>query len=252
MALPAGHEPVDPVGWSLVERPDPRTASDPLEHANLHGFPLDLGTVLRTAASALRGSKRVVLAGAVAWIAITWAVGIVTFALGLGELVSASLGILATTPITLGLLMVGVRRARGEPVAFRDLLAHTGATAQGAIVLLVNLLVLNAAEALLGPVLSTPLVLGYVLFAGFAPYLVADRGLDGFTAIGTSFRLVRHRWGTLLALQVLLGLGLALAALPLGVGLIWAGPYAVVALGAAFDAAATATLSTASKNTLSG
>lgn len=235
-----------------MDRTDPPPVDEPLAHAVVHGYALDLATVLRVAAAALRGSKRVVLAGAAAWIAVTWLVGIVTFALGLGELVSASIGILATTPITLGLLMVGVRRARGEPVAYRDLLAHTGATAQGAIVLLVNLLVLNAAEALLGPVLSTPLVLGYVLFAGFAPYLVADRGLDGFAAIATSFRLVRHRWGTLLALQVLLGLGLALAALPLGLGLIWAGPYAVVALGAAFDAAVPATLSTASKNTLSG
>lgn len=235
-----------------MDRSDPPSAADPLAHTLAHGYALDLGTLLRSSAAALRGSKRVVLTGAAAWIAITWAVGIVTFALGLGELVAASLGILATTPITLGLLMVGVRRARGEPVAVRDLLAYTGATAQGAIVLLVNLLVLNAAEALLGPVFSTPIVLAYVLFAGFAPYLVADRGLDGFTAIATSFRLVRHRWGALLALQVLLGLGLALAALPLGLGLIWAGPYAVVALGAAFDAAAPATLSTASKNTLSG
>lgn len=235
-----------------MERTDPAPAGDPLAHAARHGYALDLGGILRASAAALRGSKRVVLAGAAAWIVITWAVGIVTFALGLGELVAASIGILATTPITLGLLMVGVRRARGEPVAFRDLLAHTGATAQGAIVLLVNLLVLNAAEALLGPVLSTPVVLGYLLFAGFAPYLVADRGLDGFPAIATSFRLVRHRWGALLALQVLLGLALALAVLPLGLGLIWVGPYAVVALGAAFDAAVPATLSTASKNTLSG
>ena len=235
-----------------MDRTESAHAEDPVAHAIRHGYPLDLGGVLRASASALRGSKRVVLAGAAAWIAITWAVGIVTFALGLGELVAASLGILATTPITLGLLMVGVRRARGESVAIRDLLAHTGSTAQGAIVLLVNLLVLNAAEALLGPVFSTPLVLAYVLFAGFAPYLVADRGLDGFAAIAASFRLVRHRWGTLLGLQVLLGLGLALAALPLGLGLIWAGPYAVVALGAAFVAAVPATLSTASKNTLSG
>ena len=235
-----------------MQRSDPAPAADPLIHAARHGYALDLGTLLRAAASALRGSKRVVLVGAAAWVAVAWAVGVVTFALGLGELASASLGVLATTPLTLGLLMVGVRRARGEPIALRDLLAHTGATAQGAIVLLVNLLVLNAAEVLLGPLLSTPIVLGYALFAGFAPYLVADRGLDGFTAIATSFRLVRHRWGALLGLQVLLGLGLALAALPLGLGLIWAGPYAVVALGAAFDAAAPATLRTASKNTLSG
>lgn len=235
-----------------MDRSAPAPADDPVAHAARHGYVLRLGGVLRAAAAALRGSKRVVLVGAAAWIAVTWAVGIVTFALGLGELVAASLGILATTPITLGLLMVGVRRARGAPVALGDLFAHTGATAQGAIVLLVNLVVLNAAEALLAPIFSTPLVLGYVLFAGFAPYLVADRGLDAFAAIATSFRLVRHRWGTLLVLQVVLGLALALAVLPFGLGLIWVGPYAVVALGAAFDAAVPATLSTASKNTLSG
>ncbi len=235
-----------------MDRPEPKSTDDPLTLAVAHGYALDLGTVLRAAANALRGSKRVVLVGAAAWLGITWAVGVVTFALGLGELVAASLGILATTPLTLGLLMAGVRRARGAPVALRDLLAHSGSTAQGAIVLLVNLLVLNATDAILGPVWSTPLVLGYVLFAGFAPYLVADRQMDGFTAIGTSFRLVRHRWGALLALQVLLGIALALAALPLGLGLIWAGPYALVALGAAFDAAVPATLSTASRKTLSG
>ncbi|MDF1523156.1 MAG: hypothetical protein P1P87_10100 [Trueperaceae bacterium] len=100
--------------------------------------------------------------------------------------------------------------------------------------------------------MSLPLALTYALFAGFAPYLVADRGMDAFAAIATSFRLVRHRWGALLVLRLQLGALLALAALPLGLGLIWAGPYAVAALGVAFDAAVPATLSTASKKTLSG
>jgi hypothetical protein len=235
-----------------MDRTEPPPAEDGLATSLEFGYALTVGGVLRAAAAALRGSKRVVLAGAAAWLGVTWLVGAVTLALGLGELVAASLGVLATTPLTLGLLMVGVQRARGEDVALGDLLAHRGATAQGAIVLLANLLVLNATEAILGPVWSTPVVLAYGLFAAFAPYLVADRGMDGLTAIATSARLVRHRWGALLALQVVLGLGLALALLPLGLGLIWAGPYAVVAVGVAYDAAVPATLRTASRNTLSG
>lgn len=229
-----------------------RTPDDALARALAEGYPLDLPTTLRRAAAALRGSKRVVLLGALAWLAVSFLVGLVSVGLGLSDLPAASLGALATTPITLGLLMVGVRRARGEAVAPADLWAHTGATAQGAIVLLTNLLVINLAEAALGPVWSLPVALGYALFAGFAPYLVADRGLDAFAAIRASFGLVRHRWGTLLALQLVLGVLVAVAVLPLGIGLIWAAPYAVVALGAAFDAAVPATLSTASRNTLSG
>lgn len=230
-----------------MDRPD-----DPLAHALTHGYALDVGSPLTRAAAALRGSKRVLLAGALTWLAITWLVGVVTFAIGLGELVSASLGVLATTPITLGLVMVGLKRARGATATTADLWAHVGATGHGAVVLLSQLLVLNVSEALLGPWLSLPVVLAYALFAGFAPYLVADRGLDGLTALRVSFRLVGHRWGTLLALQLLLGVLLAVATLPFGVGLIWALPYALVAMGAAFDAAVPATLSTASKNTLSG
>lgn len=233
-----------------MDRPPP-PSDEPLAHALAHGYALDLPTVLRRAAAVLRGSKRVVLLGALAWLGVTWFVGLLGFALGLADLVAASLGVLATTPITLGLLMVGVRRARGEAVAPADLWAYGGATGRGAVVLLVNLLVLNAVDALLGPV-GLPLALAWSLFAGFAPYLVADRGMDAFAAFGASVRLVRHRWGALLALQLGLGVLLALAALPLGIGLIWAGPYAVVAMGAAFDAAVPATLSTASRNTLSG
>jgi hypothetical protein len=144
-----------------MDRSEPPPAEDGLATSLEFGYALTVGGVLRAAAAALRGSKRVVLAGAAAWLGVTWLVGAVTLALGLGELVAASLGVLATTPLTLGLLMVGVRRARGEDVALGDLLAHRGATAQGAIVLLANLLVLNATEAILGPVWSTPVVLAY-------------------------------------------------------------------------------------------
>ncbi len=234
----------------MIERDAPR--DEALDRAVRGGFDLDVGALLRQARGALPGSKRVVWVGVLAWLGSTWLVGLVTLALGLGQLLAASLGVLATTPFTVGLVMVGLRRARGDAVTVGDLVSYGAATPRAAIVLLTNVIVLNVAESLLGPVASLPVTLAYALFTGFSLFLVADRGLGGFAAIAASFRLVGHRWAKLLLLQLLLAALLLVAALPFGLGLIWAVPYAVVAMGAAFEAAVPATLSTASRNTRSG
>lgn len=204
------------------------------ERAVADGYELDVRSPLRDAALALRGGKRVVWAGVLAWLAISVAVAAVTLAIGLGETTSAALGVLATTPVTVGLAMVGARRAAGRDVVLADLGAYRGATAHAAIVLLANLLVVVGGEALLGPALSLPLTLAYGLFTSLALYLVADRGLGAGRAIAVSARLVRHRWAVLLLLQLLLAGLLLVAALPLGLGLIWAVPFALVAQGAVY------------------
>jgi len=228
----------------------PAMATNPLARAVHEGFPLDVRIVLADAARALKGSKRVLLVGALLWLAISAAVGWLTALLGLGPAPSAALGVLATAPLTVGLLMTGARRAAGLAIEFADLWAYRGVTAQAAIVLLANLLVVLGGEALLGPLGSLPLTIAYGLFVSLALFLVADRGLDAGRAIRTSALLVRHRWGTLLLLQLTLGALLGLAALPFGLGLIWAGPFAIIAHGAVYVRAvgladATATAATA-------
>jgi hypothetical protein len=212
----------------------PAMPTDPLARAIAEGYALDLRTVLTDAARSLKGSKRVLIVGALAWLAVNAAAGWLTVVVGMGSAPSAALGLLATTPLTVGLVMAGARRAAGWPIALSDLVAFRGATAHAAIVLLINLLVVLGGEATLGTVGSLPFTVAYGLFASLALFLVADRGLGAVAALRASVRLVRHRWGTLLLLQLALGAVLALAVLPLGLGLVWAGPFAIVANGAVY------------------
>jgi hypothetical protein len=208
-------------------------ADDPRLAAALAGrAALDLRSVLGVARERLRGSKRVLLVALLAWLAVSWIVGVVTWVLGLGELASASVGIVATAPLSLGLTMMGARRAAGHPAELATLGRYLGATGHAAVVLLLALLVLTAAEALLGPVLSLVLVVAYSLLTSQALFLVADRRMDALAAVAASVRTVRHVLPTVLVLHLALAALLLLAALPFGLGLIWAAPFAVIALGA--------------------
>jgi hypothetical protein len=208
--------------------------ADPLARALAEGSALDLRSLLGDAARSLKGSKRVLFGGAVVWVAITIAAGWITLVIGLGPGPSAALGVLATAPLTVGLVMAGARRAAGLPIAFADLWAYRSVTGHAAVVLLANLLVVLAGETLFGTVAALPFTVAYGLFVSLALYLVADRGLGAGRAIVVSMRLVRQRWGTLLLLQLTLGGLLALAVLPLGLGLVWAGPFALIAHGAVY------------------
>jgi hypothetical protein len=205
-----------------------------LDRAIAEGYRLDLREVLADASRHLKGSKRIIVGGGLMWLAISLVVGWITLALGLGNAPSGALGVLATAPLTVGLVMVGALRAAGHALTPADLWAYRGVTAHAAIVMLANLLVVVGSEALFGPVASLPVTIAYGLFTSLALYLVADRKLSGGQAIVVSALLVRHRWAALLLLQLLLAALLALSALTLGIALIWTGPFAVIAQGAVY------------------
>ena len=198
------------------------------------GYPLDLREVLADAARHLRGSKRVIVGGGLAWLAISLVVGWITLALGLGSAPSGALGVLATAPLTVGLVMVGARRAAGLAVTPADLWAYRGVTAHAAIVMLANLLVVVGSEALFGPIASLPRDVAYGLFTCLrctwsptaASPAARDRRLDACWC-GTAGRACcccsccsPRCWRS--------------RPLTLGVALIWTGPYAVIALGAVY------------------
>jgi hypothetical protein len=198
------------------------------------GYPLSLRQVLTTARAALPGSKRIIWAGSALWLALSVGVTALATLLGVSSALSGALVVLATAPITAGLLMAGVRRARGEALALHDLRIPPAATPHVVIVLLANLLVVVGSEQLLGPVGSLPLAFAYGLFASLAPYLVVDRAMSAGAALRASALLVRHHAGRLLLLQLLLAALLTLLALPLGIGLIWGVPFALIVQGAVY------------------
>ena len=209
------------------------TNDDPGVAAALAGrAPLRVGETLRDGVHALRGAKRGVWLGLLAWVSIAIVAAVLGVALGLPETLSASLSVIATAPVSVALTMYGVRRVAGVRTDASDLQAYRPALGHAIVVLLLGSLVLNASEALLGPAWSLAVALPYSLLTGQALFLVADRETDAFTAIGWSVRASLHVLPTLLAVQVVLA-GLAvLGVLTLGIGLIWAAPLAVLTLGA--------------------
>jgi uncharacterized membrane protein len=211
-----------------------RVIDDRLARAMAEGYPLQLAGLLKRAWSRVFGSIGAFISGAVLWVLFWFLATFITLLFGLNEVVAGALGIVATAPVTLSVAMMGARRAAGLPVTVLDPLRYRRATAQGAIVLLVNLLATVVLSALLGPGWSLLPLIAYGLFTSLALYLVADRGLAGWDAIICSARLVRHHWPALLLLQVLLSLSLIAGGLLLGFGLMWTFPLTMIALGAVY------------------
>ena len=216
-----------------MSRGDERVTNDPGLAAALAGqAPLHLGDLLRSAAAALRGAKRWLLLGLLAWLAVAVVATLFGLALGLSDLVAGSLSVIATAPVTLALTMYAVRRVAGVATDSDALMAYRPAIGHAVVVTLLASLVLTATEALVGPTWSLPLTLLYGLLTGQALFLVADRGVDAFTALGWSIRASLPVLSTLLLLQLTLAGVVLLGTLAFGIGLIWAAPFAVLALGA--------------------
>ena len=216
----------------MHEREETTTHDPRLAAALAGGVPLRLGQLLRDAGAALNGAKRWVLLGALAWLSLAVLASLLGLLLGLGEVIAGSLSVIVTAPVTLALTMYAVRRVAGVPTDAEALLAYRPALGHVVVVLMLASLVVAGAEALLGPVWSLPVALLYALLSGQAVFLAADRGADAFTAIGWSVRASLPVLPTLIALQLTVALALVVGTLAFGIGLIWAVPYAALALGA--------------------
>jgi|GEM_PF-2003814 len=212
---------------------EPLYPHDPQLSAALAGqVPLRVGDVLRSAWRVVPGAKRWVLLGMLAWLGTAVFATIVGVALSLPEAIAASLSVIVTAPVTVALTMYGVRRVAGIATDREALLSYRPTIAHAVIVLLFASLVITVSEALLGPTLGTSVALLYGLLTGQAVFLVADRRVDAFTAIGWSVRASLPVLFTLLLIQLTIAGAVALGALALGIGLIWAAPFALLALGA--------------------
>ncbi len=213
--------------------PDQLSRDDPGVAAALAGrAPLRAGEVLRSAAESLGGSKRWILLGMLVWLTLALLATLLGLLLGLSDVVAGSLSVIATAPVTLALTMYAVRRVAGVPTDLAALLAYRPALGHAVVVLLMASLVLAGAEALLGTTWSVPVALAYGLLSAQAVFLVADRGADAFTAIAWSVRASLHVLPALVLVQFALAALVLVGTLAFGIGLIWAAPFAVLALGA--------------------
>ncbi|MEZ4282195.1 MAG: hypothetical protein R3F21_21540 [Myxococcota bacterium] len=138
------------------------------------------------------------------------------------QLISA----LLIPPVTLGLYVIGIRRAVDAPISAGMIIGQ-----YRRIVPLFVLQILSTILILLGFVLlilpGIYLAVGY----GLSMPLVADKGLGPWQALEASRRAVGKHWFKVLGLGLAIaGINL-LAVLTLGIGFFWTAPMSVIAYG---------------------
>lgn len=164
------------------------------------------------------------------YIGITIAVVVVASLLGGSMQQPAFLGQLAQMligfPLMAGLYMMGVKVAAGVPTAPGAVLAYFGKILPliGAGILM-YLLVAVGMILLIIP--GIYLVVAYM----FATPLVVDKNLSPWEALETSRKTVTHHWFQVFGLLIVNMLIVMIAAIPLGIGLIWALPLVIVTYG---------------------
>lgn len=140
----------------------------------------------------------------------------------LGELVYAWV----TLPVAMGLFAISLERASGGEVINDRLFGFfSSATRLLLATILMTLLIFVGYVLLILP--GVYLSVAY-LFA--LPLLVQER-MGVVDALEASRKTITHRWFTVFGLLLLLSLINGVAALPLGIGLIWSVPLTVVAIG---------------------
>lgn len=220
--------------------PNAQLSTTPANSPETGGEELDVGTVLSHAWEKVDGAKMpffvvMVVVGGVA-LGITIVFGIVLAAIGdtSGDLATVFLlnflpGLLTavvTMPMMGGAIVMGVRRAAGQEVSAGTVFGYFDK---------------------LGPLLALYFMQTIVTYVGFILLilpgiylsvalsmsipLVVERGLGPIDAMVMSVKTVHSQWLQTFLIGLVLFFIIMVACLPLGLGLIWAGPLAMISTG---------------------
>jgi len=130
---------------------------------------------------------------------------------------------------TAGIMYMGVLRATGRPVIWKDV--FTGFPISGQIIvasLLQMVLVMIGFALLILP--GIYLMVGYMMTFP----LMIDRSMTPWEAMETSRKAIHKVWWKIFGLYLLVMLILFISAIPLGIGLIWTAPMSVVLCGVVY------------------
>lgn len=211
-----------------------------IEQALSRGYDFSIGALLSEAWQLTKGTKGIIIGGFlvfyvamfIASFVIGGILGIFTLFSGnfvliiISQVVTTILASAAAYPFMAGLNMVGIRRAAGQPYSFNEIFSHFGRT----VPLLLTALIMMVLIYLGFILLLLPgiyLAVAYML----AIPLVVERGLSPWQALEASRKAISQHWFKAFGLFLLLGLIVAISAIPLGIGLIWTIPLFVVAMG---------------------
>ncbi|WP_437883205.1 hypothetical protein [Pseudomonas sp. LRF_L74] len=212
-----------------------------IEEALNRGYDYTISDVLSESWERVKGTKGIIIGGALIYYAVmmlaTFILGFIFGLIGLadestitgifiGQFVVSIIASACSYPLLAGVNMVGIRRAADQPVSFNEIFAHMGRFVP---VLLTGLLmmVLIYIGMLLFVLPGIYLSVAYML----AIPLVVERGLSPWQALEASRKAISQHWFKAFGLFLVLGLIMAVSAIPLFIGLVWTLPMFIIGMG---------------------
>jgi len=128
-----------------------------------------------------------------------------------------------------GLLFMGIRHVVGDKVSWKMIFHGFSFTGKIIVVSLLQFILVTIGFLLL-------ILPGIYLVVGYAMAipLIVDKNLSPWQALETSRKAVHKVWWKVAALYIVMSLIFLVAAIPLGIGLIWAWPMMMVAAGVVY------------------
>jgi hypothetical protein len=139
---------------------------------------------------------------------------------------SSTVEMLFTLPILIGIMILGVRRARDEALDIPSIFNYFG--------MIMPIMLAYIAMTILMVIGFILLIIPGVYLAvsyAFVYTLIVDKGLGVWEAMELSRKTVTQQWFKFFGLSLLTGIIIILSALPLGIGLIWSIPTTYIAYG---------------------
>jgi uncharacterized membrane protein len=132
----------------------------------------------------------------------------------------------AMYPVLAGMIMIGINRARDEPIRATMVFGY--------FEFMVNLIIAGLLVTVLTYIGFIALIIPGIYLSiaySFTMPLIIDQEMGSWEAMETSRRAVSKHWFKVFFLYLVLGIIAAFSAIPLGIGLIWTVPLGLVANG---------------------
>jgi uncharacterized membrane protein len=202
-------------------------------------YNLDIGEVFSEAWQKINGFKLKALGAFVVLYSVLFLAMLgLTFILGVepqaeqNPVVGLIIQLVATLiiyPMSAGILMMGIHQVSGKPVSIGMMFGYFDQTLRLFLLYVVMIIMIAIGFILL----ILPGIYLAVAYATALPLLI-EKKMGVWEALETSRKALSKRWFTVFALFILLGILVALSALPLGIGLIWTIPLSVTVLGVVY------------------
>ncbi len=145
---------------------------------------------------------------------------------GVGQILTSIVLAVATTPLWVGLQVMGINRSDGQKVSGGDVFSKYGHT----VSLFLTLVLYYVLVAIGFVLLILPGIYLSIAYLMAFP-LVTEKGLGPWRALETSRKAVTKKWFKFFGFCICLLIIVIISFIPLGIGLIWSAPFVMIAYG---------------------